>query len=135
MATDKAEVASVATPEPFSTPEPMFVAPSKKFTVPVGVPPPEVTVAVKVTEVPNVEGFSDEVSAVVELAALTTCDSTGACVYPAQYKTCGTLQSCVGETYLPPWECDGEGTCAMSPPVPCAPFVCNPLQPHLRGAF
>ena len=48
-------------------------APSLKFTVPVGALP--LTVAVKVTPAPGVEGVS-EVASVVELeAALTTCDS------------------------------------------------------------
>jgi hypothetical protein len=34
---------------PDSVPEPIFVAPSKNVTVPVGVPDADVTVAVKVT--------------------------------------------------------------------------------------
>ena len=41
------------------------VAPSKNVTVPVGVPEPD-TVAVNVTDVPAVDGFSDDVSAVEE---------------------------------------------------------------------
>jgi hypothetical protein len=41
-----------------------------KVTVPVGVgPPEEVTVAVKVTDWPNVDGFSDEVILVDAVAA------------------------------------------------------------------
>ena len=50
--TARALVVSVATPEPFKVPVPRLVAPSRKVTVPVGVPVPgatAVTVAVKVT--------------------------------------------------------------------------------------
>ena len=50
-------MASVATPEPFKTPDPMVLALSLKVTDPVGVPPVPVTVAVKVTVLPYVEGF------------------------------------------------------------------------------
>jgi len=52
---------------------PIELAPSWKFTVPVGALPP--TVAVKVTLAPTVEGVSDVASAVVLVAGLTTCDS------------------------------------------------------------
>src|SRR5207244_4218516 len=48
------------------------------FTVPVGVPAPgavAVTVAVNVTLWPNTDGFADDVSAVLVLAWLTTCDT------------------------------------------------------------
>jgi hypothetical protein len=41
-------------------------------TVPVGVPPPLVTVAVNVTACPNVDGFADEPTAVLLEAAFTT---------------------------------------------------------------
>jgi hypothetical protein len=61
-------VANVATPEPSSVPVPTVVAPSLKVTVPVGIPEPgalAVTVAVKVTDCPNEEGFALEVRAVV----------------------------------------------------------------------
>ena len=51
-----------------SVPVPSVVAPSLKVTVPVGVPPVEVTVAVNVTAAPNVEGFRDEANAVALLA-------------------------------------------------------------------
>ncbi len=47
---------------------PSVVAPSKKVTVPVGVPVAgglTVTVAVKVADCPNTDGFSDELSVVV----------------------------------------------------------------------
>ena len=52
----RAEVVSVACPLPSSTPEPMLVTPSKKFTVPVGVPVAGgtgATVAVNVTAAPD----------------------------------------------------------------------------------
>lgn len=50
------------------------VAPSRKSTVPVGVPDaPLLTVAVKVTAWPAVAGLSEEVMAVVEAALLMVC--------------------------------------------------------------
>ena len=67
-----ADVESVATP-PDSVPVPRVAVPSLNVTVPVGVPVPEVTVAVNVTDCPNVLGFADDVSAVVVHAALTVC--------------------------------------------------------------
>jgi hypothetical protein len=60
----------VAIPEPFSVPVPSVVAPSLKVTVPVGVGPEPVTVAVNVTDWPNAEGLAEEVMDVVE-ASLT----------------------------------------------------------------
>jgi len=54
---------------------PMTVTPSRKFTVPVGLPAPgavTVTVAVKVTDCPNTDGFADELRLVLVLALLTT---------------------------------------------------------------
>ena len=64
------------TPPPFNVPLPTTLAPSMKVTVPTGVPAPgldEVTVAVKVTDWPNVLGFVELVSVVVVLAWLTVC--------------------------------------------------------------
>jgi hypothetical protein len=66
------EVAKVATPLLFGAPEPSRVVPSKKVTVPAGVPVPggiAVTVAVKVTVPPGAEGFTSTVSTV----AVETC--------------------------------------------------------------
>ena len=64
-------VAKVATP-PLSACEPIFAVPSMKFTVPVGVPVvDDFTIAVKVTDAPSVDGFSEDFS-VVELFALFT---------------------------------------------------------------
>ncbi len=57
----------LARPE-LSRTDPNLVAPSMKVTVPVGVPAVAVTVAVKVTRCPLVEGFSEETSVVVVVA-------------------------------------------------------------------
>src|SRR5260370_28108315 len=57
-----------------NVPLPMTVAPSRKLTVPVGVPAPgatTATVAVKVILCPKTDGFTDEVRLVVALALLT----------------------------------------------------------------
>jgi len=62
------EVLNVALPLA-SVPVPSVDAPSLKVTVPPGVPAVELTVAVKVTTVPNDDGFNDEVTA-AELFAL-----------------------------------------------------------------
>ena len=70
MPAANADVATVATPLPFSvTGEPMFAPSSLNCTVPVGVPLPPVTVAVKVTCWPALEGLGDDPTA-VELADL-----------------------------------------------------------------
>ena len=61
-----AAVLKVATPEVFKVPAPRLPAPSKKVTVPVGMPPLPPTAAVKVTRLPAGAGFWDEVT-VVEL--------------------------------------------------------------------
>lgn len=49
-----------------SVPLPIVVVPSRKFTTPVGLPVPEVTVtvAVKVTGCPKTDGLTDEATAV-----------------------------------------------------------------------
>ena len=59
-----------------SVPEPSVVVAFLKVTLPLGVPPVEVTVAAKVTAAPNVEGFKDELSAMELVACLTVCVST-----------------------------------------------------------
>ena len=76
VATDNVEVANVALPL-LSVTVPRLVVPSLKVTVPVGVPPGEVTVAVKVTDAPEVEGFREEPTDVEELALFTVWVSTG----------------------------------------------------------
>jgi len=56
-----------------------MVAPSRKFTVPAGLPAPggtTVTVAVNVTLDPATDGFEEEVTVVVVLALLTVWVST-----------------------------------------------------------
>ena len=65
---------------PLNVPDPILVAPSKNVTVPIGVPEAVVTVAVKVTLWPNVEGLFDEVIDVVVVAggaAFTVCVIAG----------------------------------------------------------
>jgi hypothetical protein len=55
---------------------PSVVEPFLKVTVPVGVGPVvAVTVAVKVTEAPEVDGFSEEVRAVDVGERFTTCET------------------------------------------------------------
>jgi hypothetical protein len=73
LPTASAEVVNVALPE-LKLAVPSVKAPSRKVAVPVGVPAPgetALTVAVKVTDCPNSDGFTDEVT-VVELLALST---------------------------------------------------------------
>jgi hypothetical protein len=73
LPTASEEVANVALPE-LKAAVARVEAPSRKVTVPVGVPAPgatALTVAVKVTDWPNTDGFTDEVT-VVELDALLT---------------------------------------------------------------
>jgi hypothetical protein len=74
VATDSEAVEKVATP-PVSVPVPITVAPSRKLTVPVGVPAPGLTaatVAVSVTDCPKTDGLVLEMRLVVVLALLTT---------------------------------------------------------------
>ena len=75
MPTASAEEVNVASP-PLNVPVPMGLPPSRNVTVPVAVPTPGATaetVAVKVTDCPNADGFTDEVTAVKELLLFTTC--------------------------------------------------------------
>ena len=53
----RAVVVKVAWPAARVTGAPRLVTPSLNCTVPVGVPEPEVTVAVKLTDWPTVDGF------------------------------------------------------------------------------
>ena len=71
----KLDVVNLALPVPSSaTGAPSDVPPSENDTVPVGVLPEDgVTVAVKVTDSPVPEGFSDDASAVEVLALFTEC--------------------------------------------------------------
>ena len=71
-ATVSVAVENVALPVPSSvTGGPTFDPSIANCTVPVGVPPPDVTVAVNVTICPYVDGFSDDITPVVVLAAFT----------------------------------------------------------------
>lgn len=69
-ATLRSEVVKVAVPET-SVPVPMAAAPSKKVTVPVGVPEPLLTVAVNVTGFPNTAGFCEVATDMVVAFPLT----------------------------------------------------------------
>jgi hypothetical protein len=70
-----AEVEREAWPVAFSVPLPMEVVPSKKITVPVGVPPVPLTVAVNVIDCPAVDGFSEDSSDVLVGVPVTCCAS------------------------------------------------------------
>ena len=59
-----------------SVPVPSVLEPFLKVTVPVGVPPLDVTVAVNFTDAPKVEGFREEATVVELVACLTVCVST-----------------------------------------------------------
>jgi len=64
----KVEVVNAALP-PLSVPDPSVDAPSLNVTVPGGVPDPDVTLAVKVTAAPYVDGFREEATEVAVFAA------------------------------------------------------------------
>ena len=68
LPTASVEIFRVATPLPLRLELPMFVVPSLKLTVPVGVPLSKpgcaVTLAVNVTACPKLEGLGEETSAV-----------------------------------------------------------------------
>ena len=66
--TASAEVVNTATPPEIEV-EPILVDPSRKVTVPVLLGS---TVAVKVTDWPKTEGFSEELSATVETVSEST---------------------------------------------------------------
>jgi len=68
----KDEVERVASALPFNVPVPSVAAPSKKVTVPAGVPDaPDVTATVNVTEAPKGDGLSEDWSSVFVAGALT----------------------------------------------------------------
>ena len=67
---DSEEVVNVATPPLKLTGAPRLLTPSLNYTLPVGAPPAELTVAVKVTAWPSKEGLSDELTEVTVLAVL-----------------------------------------------------------------
>src|SRR6266568_6990144 len=77
----KDDVVNVATPPAFKADgAPRFVPLSLNCAVPLGVPAPDVTVAVKVTLWPKFDGFTEESSAVAVLAfaMLKVCDTLAA---------------------------------------------------------
>ena len=59
-----------------SVPEPNVEDPSLNVTVPVGVPPPDLTVAVNVTALPDFDGFREDATELVVVACFTVCVST-----------------------------------------------------------
>src|SRR5215204_6548051 len=65
------DVDKAAMPEPFSTAVPRLVTPSKNSTEPLGVPPEELTVAVKVTLLPVFDGFNEETNVVLVATGVT----------------------------------------------------------------
>jgi len=69
--TASADVENAAMPPGSRVAVPRVVLPSRKVTVPVGVPVVPVTVAVKVTESPKVDGFFDDDTAVFDVNALS----------------------------------------------------------------
>src|SRR6266702_1550805 len=69
--TAREAVVSVAMPEESSVPVPRLVAPSRNVTVPVGMPTGELTVAVKVTGWPKVDGFAEDTRTVVVAGLIT----------------------------------------------------------------
>ena len=64
---DRLEVLKFACPARFNVLDPRTTFPSRKVTVPVGTPPAEVTVAVKVTVCPRRDGLREEERVVVVL--------------------------------------------------------------------
>jgi len=69
-----AEVVNVVVP-PASVPVPSTVAPARNSTLPEGVGPLELTIAVKVTACPKTEGFRFEFKAVAVANLFTFCNS------------------------------------------------------------
>ena len=82
VATASEVVVKVAVPLVTATPEASVVEPSVKVTEPVGVPPDELIVAVKVTDCPGPDGLADDVTAVVVgvIGAVMLCVSMGSIV-------------------------------------------------------
>ena len=77
MIAAKVEMLKVAWPIPLRGVVPSRVLPSLNVTEPAGVPPPDVTVALKVTFWPSTEGFVLEVTVVTVPAWLTVCTKGG----------------------------------------------------------
>jgi len=71
LSEENASVAVLTPPVVDTLPEPSVVAPSLNVTVPVGTTPAVVTVAVKVTDWLNTDGFVPELTVVVLLPLFT----------------------------------------------------------------
>ena len=77
LPTVRVQVVKLACPLEFDVPAPMIALPSLKLMVPVGVPLVDgFTVAVNVTDWPNVDRFCDDTTVVVVLALFTVCFTT-----------------------------------------------------------
>lgn len=76
-------VVNVALPDPSRVAMPRVVVPSRKITIPVGVPFAEVTAQVKVTGLPKIDGLVEEAIAAAVGAGCTVWVSTGE-VLPAK---------------------------------------------------
>ena len=88
LPTASAAVLKAAWPAPSTaTLEAQTVAPSVKVTVPAGTPAPEVTVAVNVTDCPNVEGLGEELSVVVVAVAPEMVSATQLLTWNGQVRT------------------------------------------------
>jgi hypothetical protein len=74
VAAPKPDVVRLAWSLAFNKPVPSVAAPSLNVTVPVSVEGTALTVAVKVTDCPNMDGFRDEATVVELLALFTVCD-------------------------------------------------------------
>jgi len=72
---ESAAAVKAAVPEPLTVVVPSDVVPSKKVTVPVGVPAELMTDAVKVTELAKTLGLLFEATAVALAALFTVCAS------------------------------------------------------------
>ena len=113
------EVLKVACWAAFSVPDPRLDAPSLKVTRPVGYAAAVVlTVAVKVTGCPTPDGLADELMAVVVVACVTDCATTGEVLpanvvfaaYDAEIECTPAARSTVVNVAVP----------ALSVPVPMA---------------
>src|SRR5438093_1386456 len=82
MPVDSALVVNVATPLAFSATVASVLGPSLNFTLPGGMPPDEVTVAVNVTDWPGRDGLTDDVNAVVESNFAMSIDVLGSLETP-----------------------------------------------------
>src|SRR4030081_2277565 len=92
--TDNAAVVHVAVAATSAlAPQPAMVTPASwKLTVPVGTGPIPLTTAVKVTDCPNTDGFTEDVTVVVDTAAATsTIPSSTITMFRANATTSGRI--------------------------------------------